>query len=102
MDRYKDIKTNLDSIRKKTLVTTELPVIERSIQDRFVYTNSEDRLDNLAYEFYGDPRQWVILALANNLGKGTLACPPGIQLRIPPQAVVTNFADSMRKAQGDK
>ena len=102
MNRYEDIQSELNAMRKKAFKTVELPVIERSIEDRFIYTNSNDRLDNLAYEFYGDPRQWVILALANNLGKGTLVAPAGIQLRIPPQSVVTDFSDMMRKAQENK
>jgi nucleoid-associated protein YgaU len=102
MNRYQDIESELNKMRKKTFVTVELPVIERSPQDRFIFTNSNDRLDNLAFEFYGDPRHWVVLALANNLGKGTLAVPPGIQLRIPPQSIVTDFLELIKLAQEEK
>ena len=105
MNRYQDIKSEIDQMRKiakKTFVTVELPKIERSPQDRFIYSIEGDRLDNLAFEFYGDPRHWVVLALANNLGKGTLVVPSGIQLRIPPQAIVTDFLELVRLAQEEK
>ena len=40
MNRYQDIESELNKMRKKTFVTVELPVIERSPQDRFIFTNS--------------------------------------------------------------
>ncbi len=79
--------------------TTILPIIEKSFNDRFIFTRDGDRLDNLSNTFYKDPRHWIILALANNLGKGTLAVPAGIQLRIPPYSVVTTLKERLRKTE---
>ena len=102
MNRYQDIESELNKMRKKTFVTVELPVIERSPQDRFIFTNSNDRLDNLAFEFYGDPRHWVVLALANNLGKGTLIVEPNLQLRIPPQSVITTLRQRYKATEEER
>ena len=77
-DKEKDLKTN-----DEVFVTTELPIISKSQSDRYIISREGDRLDLLANQFYGDPRMWVALALANNLGKGSFIVPPGIQLRLP-------------------
>jgi len=63
--------------------STILPKITRQPGDPVIIATNIDRLDLLANEFYGDARNWWIIADANNLGKGTLSVPPGLQLRIP-------------------
>jgi hypothetical protein len=40
-------------------------------------------LDNLAFKYYKNPSLWWIIAQANNIGKGKLSVPAGLQLRIP-------------------
>jgi len=59
------------------------PVILRSIADIYLISNSGDRLDILAYKYYGDQTLWWIIATANSLGKSGMIVPPGLQLRIP-------------------
>mgnify|MGYP003145331136 FL=1 len=59
------------------------PVIPNSRNDLYTFSREGDRLDLLAQQFYNDPRQWWVIAEANNLGKGSFAIPPGLQLRIP-------------------
>ena len=44
---------------------------------------------------------WWILAEANELGKGTFAVPPGIQLRIP-AIDESDISDEMLRAQQEK
>jgi phage tail protein X len=63
--------------------TTRYPKLERLRGDLYLMSRQGDRLDLLAEKFYGDVRQWWIIATANNIGKGSLTVPPGIQLRIP-------------------
>jgi phage tail protein X len=55
------------------------------LRDDDVYVASEtgDRLDTLAYQYYQDASLWWIIAAANGLGKGTLLVPGGVKLRIP-------------------
>jgi len=59
------------------------PIIPNSRNDLYTFSREGDRLDLLAQQFYNDPRQWWIIAEANNLGKGSFAMQPGLQLRIP-------------------
>ena len=49
--------------------------------DIFIITQYGDRLDLLAYQFYGDQSMWWIIAKANYLN--TLKVPEGTSLRIP-------------------
>jgi hypothetical protein len=52
-------------------------------QDVYIVSKMGDRLDNLAYDYYGDVSYWYVIGIVNNLGRGTLAVKPGIVLRIP-------------------
>lgn len=98
MNRYEFTKQNIGN-GKKSYQTTKLPVIPKSYQDQFIFSREGDRLDNLAYDLYGDPRFWVLLANANNLGKGSLIVPPGLQLRLPPESVLIEFTQLLRTAE---
>tara|TARA_Y100000004_G_C8695507_1_gene319384 strand:+ start:240 stop:554 length:315 start_codon:yes stop_codon:yes gene_type:complete len=101
-DRYKFSEQHVRENKGRVYKTTRLPKIEKSFQDRYIFTRTGDRLDNLAFEFYNDPRYWFILALANNLGKGTLAVKEGIQLRIPPNSILTNFEEILEFVEENK
>lgn len=68
---------------KRVFTTTYYPVIQHQDDDVIVISNEGDYLDNLAFQFYNDPTLWWIIALANNLGKGRMSVPPGLQLRVP-------------------
>ena len=102
IDRHEFVKKTIIKDLGNTYNTTRLPLIEKSPEDRFIFSRAGDRLDNLAFEFYGDPRHWIILAVANNLGKGTLIVPPNIQLRIPPDSVITSLRDRYRATQEER
>jgi hypothetical protein len=75
---FKDSKTG-----KRAYRTTLYPTIYESSTDIFIISRVGDRLDNLAFEYYGDATKWFIIANANYLGKGTLSIPPGTTVRIP-------------------
>ena len=85
MNRYKYIiEKRLDSKRKRLRYNSNLPPkIEKSADDIYIIARHGDRLDLLAYEYYGDQSHWWVLAQANNIGKGTFAIKPGIRVRIP-------------------
>lgn len=68
---------------KRVYLTTRYPIIEPQDSDAIIISNDADYLDSLAYTYYGDPTLWWVIALANNLGKGRMSVPPGLQLRIP-------------------
>ena len=93
MSRYEN--TN---IRKKSLLpnkknkimsygTTIYEKVPENNNDIYVITQEGDRLDNLAFQYYGDPKLWWYIATANQIS--TINVPQGISLRIPSS---TNFA----------
>ena len=67
--------------------TTIYSAIPETDSDIYVITQHGDRLDNLAFQFYGDQSLWWYIAKANNLTFMTL--PTGTSLRIPG---TTNYA----------
>jgi hypothetical protein len=82
-NRYENIeilKTETGKRYKKTIV---YPKMTKTVDDRYIIAIQGDRLDNLAFKYYGDARLWWILARANYLGKGDLSVPIGKQIRIP-------------------
>jgi len=85
MNRYKNIiGKRLDTKRKRLRYNSNLPPkLDKSLQDIYIISRTGDRLDQLAYEYYGDQSQWWVIAQANHIGKGTFAIEPGIRIRIP-------------------
>ena len=81
LNRYQFTKKDNQS----KFITARLPKgIPTSDTDRYIFSREGDRLDLIANDFYDDPTYWWVIAEANTgLGKGTLAVPAGIQLRIP-------------------
>jgi hypothetical protein len=50
----------------------------------FYYTTrGVERLDSISTKFYRTPKNWWVLAKANNLANGTISVPEGTQLFIP-------------------
>lgn len=59
------------------------PNISLRDDDIYVATETGDRLDTLAYDFYGDSKLWWIIASANNIHNAVFGFPDGTILRIP-------------------
>ena len=83
MGRYDDIPLRMNRKGQRTLVSTVYPKISLSDQDKFTFPIDGERLDNVAFRYYGDASLWWVIAQANHIGKGTLVIENGIQLRIP-------------------
>ena len=101
MQRYTANKTYMDG-KRLVFATSKLPTIPKSNRDRYIFTREGDRLDQLANEFYEDPRLWPYLAMANNVGKGSLNLKPGIQLRIPHFSTVRDIEELFAKAERER
>jgi len=69
------------------------PEIPPTNEDNYVITVLGDRLDLLAFDFYGDSSFWWVIASANSLPGDSLVVQPGTQLRIPVDlsSVVNNY-----------
>lgn len=85
IQRTYNITQLIDSDTKKRYFASDLlPWLEPMPTDRYIITDSTDRLDLIAERYYGNVDYWVILALSNEgVGEGSLAVPGGLQLRIP-------------------
>jgi phage tail protein X len=89
--------TDIDQDRYRS---SRYPEIPRSDNDLFIISRTGDRLDLLANRFYGSAEAWWILAEANQIGKGTLVVPPGMQLRIPDSTM--SYRDMLEQAEEEK
>jgi phage tail protein X len=100
MERYSDniILNTKPTVQYPKIIryrsSTRYPDIPLSENDMFIYTMRGDRLDNLAYQFYGDPTLWWIIQIANpDLPNDSLYPTLGFQLRIPSNVnqILSNF-----------
>ena len=90
MDRYRNTEKRKTEDGKLVYRSTLYDNVPISDDDVYVITQYGDRLDLLAYQFFGDVTLWWYIARANNLF--SINVPENIQLRIP---------GSTRYAQGD-
>ena len=81
-------------------LTSRYPVIPKSDNDLYIISRVGDRLDLLASRFYETTEAWWIIAEANQIGKGTLVIPPGLQIRIP--NINMPYRDMLEQAEGEK
>jgi hypothetical protein len=76
--------TGVASTSGKTMYKpTYYPNIEAQSNDDYILTGVADRLDNIAFDFYGDATLWWVIAMANNLEGDSIYPPSGMYLRIP-------------------
>jgi len=59
------------------------PPIPYDNNDIYIITVYGDRIDMLAYEYYGDINDYWILASANGMKGDSIFVKPGTQFRIP-------------------
>jgi len=95
ISRYEFSKLKQNKAGKQVYTSLNIPKIDEQETDIYIVTNTTDRLDSLAYKFYGEAKYWWVLAMVNNLGKGTLMVEAGLQLRIPvnPSEIITTLKE---------
>lgn len=94
MNRYADTKLYKTAAGITYQGVTRYPEIPYSENDIYVITTDGDRLDNLAYEYYGDATLYWVISTANPKQTYSLLYPViGTQLRIPfpVDAVIDSF-----------
>jgi hypothetical protein len=78
---FNSTKTTIDGRTVfKPVIPPNIPLRD---DDIYVATETGDRLDTLANQFYGNSSLWWIIAAANNLHGAMFAVPDGTVLRIP-------------------
>ena len=85
MSRYKNTKTVRDDDKILKYESTIYQKVPENNTDIYVITQSGDRLDLLANQFYQDVSLYWIIAISNpnEVDFGSLSIKPGTQLRIP-------------------
>ena len=99
MDRY--LYTDVTGSKNRHVQvygSTRYPFIKPTQEDVYIFTRTGDRLDNLAHQYYNDSGLWWVLALVNNLGKGSFAVPVAIQLRIPSKKSLNDLLSMLKDA----
>jgi nucleoid-associated protein YgaU len=83
MSRYENnpIKKTFDG--KEVYRTKIYPNIPLKDTDVYVMTETGDRLDTLAFQYYEDSSLWWIIAAANNMHDAPMGLQDGTILRIP-------------------
>ena len=94
MKRYSTTRQKLDKSGVIVYGTTYYPQIPIEDTDKFVFSKDGDRLDTLAYRYYGDTTLWWVIAKANCI-KGKVAAPVDELLRIPGN--ITVILENFRK-----
>jgi hypothetical protein len=83
MNRYESIPQKKTEDGKRVVRSTIYPPIPRKESDIYIRTTIGDRVELIAYQFYGDVNMWWLIAEANAVGKGSFALEPGTLLRVP-------------------
>ncbi len=81
--RYKHTVIRKNREGKRVFKPTLYPKIPIRDSDVFMYPKYGDRLDNLAYKYYGDVSLWWIIAKAYNLDSSHIGLESDKQIRIP-------------------
>ena len=90
--RYLNTKIKKTIDGRTVYKPTIYPQIPLKDDDVYVATETGDRLDTLAFQFYKDSTLWWIIAAANNIHDAPFGFTDGTILRIP-----QNYIDILRE-----
>lgn len=83
ISRYQNIKI-INNSGKRIYNQIYFPEISDSEQDVYIITGESDRLDLIAYDFWGDYNLWWVLIIVNPILDSSSIYPEsGMQLKIP-------------------
>ena len=89
---YNNIKINTTN-NLSYYANAVYPEIEFSSEDKYIITSYEDRLDLVAYDYYGDESLWWIISRANpeTTRRDSFFIKSGVQIRIPDENIITSL-----------
>ena len=92
-NRFRNHETQKLKDGREVYRTKIYPNIPPSDKDIYIVTQTGDRLDSLASQFYSNSSYWWIIATANNIHDASLSVDDGTILRIPIDytTIVNNF-----------
>lgn len=91
--RYENNEVRSTFDGRKVYRSKIYPNIPLRDDDVYVATETGDRLDTLAYQYYNDASLWWIIAAANNIHNAPFGLKDGTILRIPQNyiQILSNF-----------
>ena len=100
-NRYRHTDSKKDNDGNRVYKTTLYPDLNsKNTDDIFVETETGRRLDRLADEYYSDPKEWWVIAEANDIGRGSMYVEAGTRLRIPTN--LSNVYNQLRQKNTDR
>lgn len=81
--RYENNETKILNDGRTVYRSRIYPQIPLRNDDIYVATETGDRLDTLAYQYYNNSSYWWIIASANNIHNAPFGLKDGTILRIP-------------------
>lgn len=90
--RYQNQIIDKTESGKRYYPTTLYSQIDPKSDDIYLITVKGDRMDNLAFEYYGDPSLWWVIAAANTIPQDSIFIPVGSQIRVP--ANISTYLDN--------
>jgi hypothetical protein len=88
--RYKFNKQKNTNDGRRVYRSKVFPMIPLRDDDIYVASETGDRLDTLAYQYYDDASLWWIIASANNIHNAPFGLKDGTILRIPQNFIEIN------------
>lgn len=88
--RYQNNETKITTDGRTVYRSKIYPEIPLRDTDIYVATETGDRLDTLAYQYYDDASLWWIIASANNIHNAPFGLKDGTILRIPQNFIEIN------------
>ena len=91
--RYQNNEVKTTNDGRRVFRSKIYPNIPLRDDDIYVATETTDRLDTLAYDYYKDASLWWIIAAANNIHNAPYGLKDGTILRIPQNyiQILNNF-----------
>ncbi len=91
--RYQNNKVQKLKDGRQVYRTKIYPNIPLKDSDIYIVSQEGDRLDTLAYQYFGDASLWWIIATANNIHDASFAVEDGTILRVPQNylEIINNF-----------
>ena len=80
------------------------PEIEPTSNDAYITTSYEDRLDLLAYDYYGDETLWWVISRANPdvTRRDSFFIKSGVQIRIPSGNILSSLIIEFEKLNANR
>lgn len=93
--RYENNEVKTTNDGRRVYRSKIYPNIPLKDDDIYVATETGDRLDTLAYQYYEDASLWWIIASANNIHNAPFGLKDGTILRIPQNyiEILVNFSE---------